>query len=133
MRAFAENSATAESNYEVGYRKPPKRTQFSKGVSGNRAGRPPGSGAARKSLKEILLEKMPVRKGDRIVNLPIYEVLITNLVNLAMNGNSTLGLKLFQLVPYEEIRRQMPGQYKITKDMDAHEAMEVYMRMIRET
>lgn len=133
VRAFVENSATSESNYEVGYRKPPNHTRFSKGVSGNRAGRPRGSGAARKSLKEILVETMPVRKGDRIVHLPIYEVLVTNLVNLAMSGNSQLGLKLFQLVPYEEIRKQMPERYIITKDMNVHEAAEVYFRMIRET
>lgn len=133
MRAFAENSAAAESKYEVGFRKPPKETQFSKGVSGNQAGRPRGSGAARKSLKEILLEKMPVRKGDRIVNLPIYEVLVTNLVNQAMRGNSKLGLKLFELIPHEELANEMPDRYIITNEMNAHEASEVYMRMIRET
>jgi len=133
MRPVTENSVIAERNYEVGYCKPPNRTQFSKGISGNRAGRPRGSGAARKSLMEILVEKMPVRKGDRIVNLSIYEVLVTNLVNQAMSGNSKLALKLFQLIPYEEIKKQMPNRYVIAKDMDVNEATEVYLRMVRGT
>ena len=31
------------SNYQIGYGRPPKATQFKKGVSGNKKGRPKGS------------------------------------------------------------------------------------------
>jgi hypothetical protein len=120
----------SESGYEVGYCRPPKKRRFKKGVSGNEAGRPRGSGILRRSLREILVEKMPVQRGGRMIRLPVYEVLVTNLVNLAMSGNTQLGLKLFQLVPYEEIEKQMSGRYKIPKGTDAGGALESYFRML---
>jgi hypothetical protein len=51
--------ASAES-YSVGYRKPPRSTQFSKGVSGNRRGRPKGARNVANLLVEALNEDVIV-------------------------------------------------------------------------
>ena len=118
-KTYFSSSTSVETDDESGYCRPPVRTRFAKGVSGNPNGRPRGSGAGRKSLKQILVEKMPVRKGDHVVELPIYEVLITNLVNLAMNGNAQVALKLLRLVPYEEIQRKMPRRWPTQKELSA--------------
>jgi hypothetical protein len=47
-----KNSGT--SNYVVGYRRPPKVTQFAAGKSGNPKGRPNGSRSVGAVLKDIL-------------------------------------------------------------------------------
>ncbi|MEE4185174.1 MAG: hypothetical protein V2J12_05360, partial [Gammaproteobacteria bacterium] len=35
-----DNDNVTEPDYKVGYKKPPRHTRFTKGVSGNRLGRP---------------------------------------------------------------------------------------------
>ena len=71
--------------YKVGYRKPPKKTQFKKGVSGNPGGRPRGSknkerrfGAEK--FKEIILKEayrdIEVRDGEEMVTVPMAEAVV---------------------------------------------------------
>ncbi|MBL4544643.1 MAG: hypothetical protein JKP95_01895 [Oceanicaulis sp.] len=57
-----------QSEYEVGYGKPPKATQFKKGQSGNPRGRPkmqPKDVAAH--MSDLLAEKRPVRVDGKTV------------------------------------------------------------------
>jgi len=59
-------------DYEVGYAKPPQRTRFRKGQSGNPGGRPRGMTAGRAkalALKEAY-RMVRVKEGDSIVLLP---------------------------------------------------------------
>ena len=80
-----EGSTPGSDSYEVGYRKPPKKSQFKKGVSGNPAGRPRGSknkprrfGAEK--LKEIVLTEayrdIEVRDGNEMITVPMAEAVI---------------------------------------------------------
>ena len=56
-RTFSESLPTG-SEYDVGYKKPPKETQFKSGQSGNPKGRPKGSTSTAALLKKALA--MPV-------------------------------------------------------------------------
>ena len=47
----------------VGYGKPPKRTRFQKGRSGNPKGRPKGSGM-RSAVEKVLARKVPISVTD---------------------------------------------------------------------
>ena len=51
--------------YEVGYRKPPKTTQFKAGKSGNPKGRPRGSTNLATDLSAELSEQITVREGGQ--------------------------------------------------------------------
>ena len=55
----------SKSDYEVGYKKPPKDTQFKPGQSGNPLGRPKGTKNLKTDLMEELGQKIVVREGDR--------------------------------------------------------------------
>ena len=52
-------------DYEIGFRKPPERTQFKKGESGNPKGRPTGSKNLKADLTEELAEMIVVTEGGR--------------------------------------------------------------------
>ena len=75
--------------YEVGYGKPPVRTRFRKGVSGNPRG---GSRAQRAARARALALKeayrlITVREGDKVMSLPAIQAVMRSQVALAVKGN----------------------------------------------
>jgi hypothetical protein len=76
-----------QGDYEVGYGKPPKNTQFQKGISGNPIGRP------KKSLDfgyDLIRESKSftnINESGRRRRLSKHKVAIKQLVNLAMGGS----------------------------------------------
>lgn len=73
-------------NYTVGYRRPPKATQFEKGVSGNPRGRPKGSRTVGAVLQDILRQKIAVTENGRTRRLPALEVILRRLANDAIRS-----------------------------------------------
>ena len=78
----------AKPSYAVGYRRPPKATQFAKGKSGNPRGRPKGSRTVAAVLQEILEQKIAVIENGKTRRLPAFEVMLRRLVNDAMRNDS---------------------------------------------
>jgi hypothetical protein len=74
-------------SYQTGFGKPPRRTQFRKGVSGNPKGRPKGSRNLALIFTKISEEKVSVNgpKGPR--NITKFEASITQLMNRAAKGD----------------------------------------------
>lgn len=73
-------------DYEVGFGKPPKATQFKKGQSGNPRGRPKGSLNLATTLKRALNEKVMVAENGRQRTVSKGEAAIKQLVNRAAQG-----------------------------------------------
>ena len=72
-------------DYEVGYGKPPKHTQFKPGQSGNSKGRTPGSLSAAEEARRLLDEKVPTKDGRKKVSR--RHMLMRAMFNSALNGN----------------------------------------------
>lgn len=72
--------------YEVGYGKPPRHTQFEKGHSGNPKGRPKGSINLPMLIRKILDEKVFV-SGPRRQRMTKLEVGLTLLANNVARGD----------------------------------------------
>jgi hypothetical protein len=79
-------SDTKDRDYEVGFGKPPQHTQFQKGHSGNPKGRARGSRNASTLLDEALSERVIVAENGRRRKVTKLEVVLTQLVNKAAQG-----------------------------------------------
>jgi hypothetical protein len=74
-------------DHEGGYGRPPTRTQFRKGRSGNPKGRPRGSRNASTRLDEALKEQVVVSENGQRRKVTKLEAILKQLVNKAAQGD----------------------------------------------
>jgi hypothetical protein len=82
-----DRKSSGTSDYVVGYRRPPKATQFAAGKSGNPKGRPKGSRSVGAVLKDILQQKIAVTENGKTRRIPALEVMLRRLANDAMRSD----------------------------------------------
>ena len=114
----------------VGYQKPPVKSRFAKGASGNPKGRPRVGKRMRTSLKEILAEKIDVREGGRTRKMSKYEALNTVLVNAALKGDMKALLKILSMVSASAMREQFERLTERAEPVTDESAARAYMRLI---
>jgi Family of unknown function (DUF5681) len=78
---------THDGNKSVGYGKPPKRTQFVMGQSGNPKGRPKGSQSFATILAKMGRERVKVIENGRTRYITKFEATMLQLVNKAASGD----------------------------------------------
>jgi hypothetical protein len=76
-----------EHDDEVGYRKPPRHTRFTKGQSGNPRGRSPGATNLKTLLSDALNECVIVTENGGRRKITKREAIITQLVNRSASAD----------------------------------------------
>lgn len=93
--------------YEVGYRKPPKSTQFKPGQSGNRKGRPKGRLNFVTELEDELAERLTVQENGVRKRISKQRALIKRLYQAAMDKDARAAMILFnmaKMIPGDDVR-----------------------------
>lgn len=75
-------------DYKVGYRKPPERTRFKPGQSGNPKGRPKGRKNLATIMKEILARPVLVKQNGQEHRVTFSEAFVHKLMARALEGNA---------------------------------------------
>ena len=88
----------ADKDYKIGYKQPPKSTQFQPGKSGNPKGRPKGLKNLSTDLKEELEEKIVVTEGGRTLELSKQRAMLKTLMAKALKGDGRSSSVLIQLI-----------------------------------
>jgi len=74
-------------DYEIGYRKPPVGTRFTKGCSGNPKGRPKGSRSLETVFNEVIRERVNMTENGRTRKVSKLEAILRQLLAKAMAGD----------------------------------------------
>ena len=104
---------SSDSDYEVGYKKPPRHTQFGKGCSGNPKGRPKGSPNLATALNKALRETVTVVENGKRKTISKLDATIKGLINRAVKGDAKAVqqvLSLGSLVGIEAVGAQSLGE-----------------------
>lgn len=72
---------------DVGYRKPPKRTQFKPGKSGNPKGRAKGQRNLRSDLTSLLKKPVTIREDGELRRVSRQEAILLSLFEKAVRGD----------------------------------------------
>jgi hypothetical protein len=105
-------SLDKKSNYQVGYAKPPRKTRFEKGKSGNPAGRVKGSKNVSKLLLQALGEPVVVTENGERKRITKGEAMIKQLVNKGASGDA----RSIQLLLAEPARLRAPTRSGFARD-----------------
>jgi hypothetical protein len=83
--------------YTIGYRKPPKRTQFRKGESGNKSGRSKGSKNVATVLRNELNQRIPITENGKHRTITKLEATIKQMINRAAAGDARAMRTMLQI------------------------------------
>lgn len=84
--------------YDVGYGKPPNRTRFKSGRSGNPRGRPKGTLNLKTDIEEEMSERIRIREGDRDFSVSKQRAVIKALVAKALKGDPRAASLLLAMI-----------------------------------
>ena len=77
----------SSADYAVGYGKPPTKTRFKAGKSGNPKGRPKGGETIESAISKVMGETFVVTEGGKKLRVPALEAILRGLMTKATNGD----------------------------------------------
>lgn len=104
--------------YPIGYRKPPQRSQFKKGQSGNPTGRPKGTPNFVTALERALGEQVVVNEGGQRYTVNKLEATVKQLVNKATMGDARATQQLLHVIHVLDEEPSEVNQVSPTKESD---------------
>src|SRR5215468_1174210 len=113
-------SQTTSASYEVGYRKPPRHTQFQKGQSGNPGGRPRRSRTVR--LDELALYEAYrttiVMEDGHATPMPAVQAVLRSQLQNAASGNVRAQRDILAMIRTIELARKYTSLFEGGDDDD---------------
>lgn len=104
-------------DYEIGYGKPPKDTQFKPGCSGNKKGRTKGSKNLSTIFKALAYKKFPVEENGKQIRATRVQMMFMSALNKAAKGDLNAAKFIFPIL--EKIEHTEGQREKIMESLSA--------------
>ncbi|MBR1155190.1 DUF5681 domain-containing protein [Bradyrhizobium sp. JYMT SZCCT0428] len=120
-------------DYEIGYGRPPRRSQFSKGKSGNPNGRPKGARSLTDRFEKTLNERVTINENGSRRTIRKSDAVMKQLVNKAASGDfRSIKLILEMAGPLSERGRQAESEASYHEESTAQESLNRKLDELRE-
>lgn len=116
-------------DYPVGFKKPPKHSQFKPGQSGNPKGRPKGVKNLATDLQEELEQPVVVHEGNQTHKVTKQRAMLKSLFAMAMKGDVRASSSLINLIAVLE-QSKMENNSSDTLAEDDLEILEDFKQKI---
>ena len=94
-------------DYEVGYRRPPKATQFAKGQSGNPGGKRRGPPSVKDTLAAVMGSDIVLAEDGQRRTASKIEAVLLSLVQTALRGNTKAAALLLTLCERHQLGEEL--------------------------
>ena len=109
---------------KVGYGKPPKATQFTKGQSGNPRGKPKGAKSMSTVARELLDGEIAITRNGRVKRITRREAIALAQFNKAVDGNVQSARQLVAWAGVEQIAEETVRFTLVLEEPERIEEME---------
>lgn len=93
-----DDEPTPKADYEVGYGRPPKATQFQPGQSGNPKGRKRKPMSVQAQMQKVVSKKVQISEGGTTKRLTLQDVIFRTIANKAAKGDLNAAKFVFSLL-----------------------------------
>jgi Family of unknown function (DUF5681) len=107
----------------VGYKRPPKATQFKPGKTGNARGRPKGSRKLDADLVEMLSQVMTVREDGKTRRISRQEAILRRLLSQALQGDEKAIKLILSMRTKVDATRQAADEQPEEETSDADQVL----------
>lgn len=127
--ATAPSKNDADNQYEVGYGKPPKASQFRPGQSGNSKGKRKRPKTAADLVDKLFHQKVDVNIGGRTKRLPLLEVILRTHTSKAAKGDQASTRLLLELLKSHQ-ERNADTTASILPESDSDEIIAAFLEQM---
>jgi Family of unknown function (DUF5681) len=122
-----------DSSYPVGYKKPPRRSQFKPGLSGNAKGRPKGSKNFTTVIEEELRALIEVTEKGKRKRISKRNAIVKQTVNKAVAGDTKATALLLIETRIYESQNQVPAVQDALVGPEDQMVMDNILQRIRQS
>ena len=98
-----DNSGMGGADSVIGYRRPPRHSQFKPGTSGNPKGRPKQSKSLKSIIQDALTSKVTVRENGRVRSVSKIEAVVLSHVERALKGDDKASVAVIRMAGHVDL------------------------------